>query len=41
VLPNSRVPQGNIRCMLSCPIRRTLNLPSVYPANEKNDTLML
>jgi hypothetical protein len=40
VLPNSRVPQGNIGHVLSCPIHDTLDLSPVYPAHETNDTLM-
>jgi hypothetical protein len=40
VLPTSRIPQGNISRVLSCPIRQTLNLPPVYPALETNHKLM-
>jgi hypothetical protein len=40
VLSTSHIPRGNIGCVPSCPIHRTLDLSPVYPAHETNDTLM-
>jgi hypothetical protein len=39
-MSNSRIPQGNIGRVVSCPIHRTLELSPVYPVHETNDTFI-